>query len=75
MKRSEPNYMIKQRKINKPTVKVGEMFDNKHSDDQVELTGYCNKWNLKVKFSDGRVGFGSVLALKAGTIKPIGEAK
>jgi hypothetical protein len=31
--------------------------------------------NVTVEFSDGRQGFGSVLALRAGTIKPTGEAK
>lgn len=57
-------------KRNLPTVKVGDMFDNKHSSDQVELIGYFNNNNVKVMFSDNRVGFGSVLALRAGTIKP-----
>lgn len=59
----------------KPSVKVGDTFDNKHSDDQVKVTMYCSYNNVTVEFSDGRQGFGSVMALKRGTIKPIGEAK
>lgn len=58
-----------------PSVKVGDKFDNKHSSDPVKVTMYCNYNNVTVKFSDGRKGFGSVLALKRGTIKPIGEVK
>jgi len=64
------NFAIKKPKRNKPTVKVGDMFDSKHSDDQVEVIGYFDQYNLKVKFSDGRIGFGSVSALRGGTIKP-----
>lgn len=64
------DYSMNKSNRNQPTVKVGEMFDNNNSDDQVELIGYCNQYNLKVKFSDGRFGFGSVSALRGGTIKP-----
>lgn len=64
------DYSIKKTKRNQPTVEEGQWFDNKYSDDQVEVIGYCNQYNLKVKFSDGRIGFGSVSALRGGTIKP-----
>lgn len=62
-------------KKGKPSVKAGDKFDNKHSSDQVTVTMYCSYNNVTVKFSDGRKGFGSVMALKRGTIKPIGEVK
>jgi len=58
-----------------PSVKVGQEYPNNHSDDPVIVTMYGGYNNVTVKFSDGREGFGSVLALRAGTIKPIGEAK
>jgi hypothetical protein len=59
-------------KRNKPSVKAGDKFYNKHSDDPVIVTMYGGYNNVTVEFSDGRQGFGSVLALRAGTIKPIG---
>ena len=60
-------------KRNKPTVKVGDTFPNKHiPDDQtVELIGYSTNQAVKVQFPDGRVGYGSVIALRAGSIKPV----
>lgn len=57
-------------KRNKSSVKVGDTFDNKHSDDQVTVTMYGGYNNVTVKFSDGRFGFGSVMAVKRGAIKP-----
>lgn len=69
-----PGFVINKSK-NKPSVKVDQEYPNKHSDDPVTVTMYCNYNNVTVKFSDGREGFGSVLALRAGTIRPIGEVK
>jgi hypothetical protein len=62
-------------KRNQPSVKAGDKFDNNHSDDQVTVTMYGGYNNVTVEFSDGRQGFGSVQALKAGAITPIGEVK
>lgn len=62
-------------KKSKPSMKVGDTFDNNHSDDQVTVTMYGGYNNVTVKFSDGRQGFGSVMAVKRGTITPIGEVK
>jgi hypothetical protein len=62
-------------KKGKPSIKKGDKFDNKHCDDPVIVTMYGNYNNVTVEFSDGRKGFGSVMALKRGTIKPIGEIK
>lgn len=61
-------------KKGKPSVKVGDKFDNKHSSDPVTVTMYCSYNNVTVEFSDGRQGFGSVLALKRGTIRPEGKS-
>ena len=60
-------------KRNQPSIKVGDTFDNNHSDDQVTVTMYGGYNNVTVEFSDGRQGFGSVLALRTGTIKPEGK--
>ena len=57
-------------KRNTPSIKVGDTFDNNHSDDQVTVTMYGGYNNVTVEFSDGRQGFGSVMALKRGTIRP-----
>ena len=53
------------------SIKVGDTFDNNHSDDQVTVTMYGGYNNVTVEFSDGRRGFGSVMAVKRGTVKPI----
>jgi len=53
-----------------PSVKVGDTFDNKHSDDPVTITMYGGYNDVTVEFSDGRQGFGSVMAVKRGTVKP-----
>jgi hypothetical protein len=57
-------------KRNQPSIKVGDKFDNNHSDDQVTITMYGGYNNVTVEFSDGRQGFGSVMAVRRGTIKP-----
>ena len=64
------DYRLYKSKLNQQNVEEGQMFDNKHSDDQVELIGYGSTMDVKILFSDGRVGFGTVRALKNGTIKP-----
>lgn len=63
---------LRNKRNNKPSIKVGDTFDNNHSDDQVTVTMYGGYNDVTVKFSDGRFGFGSVMAVKRGTIKPIG---
>lgn len=65
-----PGFVINKSK-NRPSIKKGDTFDNNHSDDPVTVTMYGGYNNVTVEFSDGRRGFGSVLALKRGTIKPI----
>ena len=57
-------------KRNQPSIEVGDTLDNKHSDDQVTVTMYGGYNSVRVEFSDGRFGFGSVMAVKRGTIKP-----
>lgn len=64
-----PGFVINKSK-NRPSVKVGDKYPNKHSDDPVTVTMYGGYNNVTVEFSDGREGFGSVLALKRGTIAP-----
>ncbi len=66
-----PGFVINKLK-NRPSVKKGQEYPNKNSDAPVIVTMYCNYNNVTVEFSDGRQGFGSVQALKAGTIRPIG---
>jgi len=62
-------------KKNKPTVKIGDKFPNNNiePDEFVEVTGYSTNQALTVRFPGGRKGYGSVLALRAGTIKPEGK--
>jgi hypothetical protein len=65
-----PDFSIKKSKRNTPSVKAGDTFDNNHSDDPVTVTMYGSYNNVTVEFSDGRKGFGSVMAVRRGTIRP-----
>ena len=54
------------------TIKVGDKFPNKNiePDETVEVIGYNGNTAVKVQFPDGSIGYGTVRALRKGTIKP-----
>lgn len=58
-------------KKNKSIIEVGAKFPNKHAEGgEVVVIGYGGNEAVTVKFPDGREGFGTVAALRRGTIKP-----
>ena len=72
MSESIDNRFISYPSKNKPSVKVGDTFPNNNIPewDVVKVVGYGGCKAVKVEFPDGRFGFGTVVALRAGTILP-----
>jgi len=54
------------------TIKVGDKFPNRNiePDETVEVIGYNGNTAVKVKFPNGSIGYGTVRALRKGTIRP-----
>lgn len=59
----------------KATIKVGDKFPNKNiePDETIEVIGYGGSLAIKVQFPDGSIGYGTVQALRRGTIIPEGD--